>query len=197
MTEILACDKWRSNADLILDVHNLGYIKDEDLVLDATLGKGTFWKKYRPPFLITNDLGKGLPDIRFDFRYPPFPYGVFDVVVFDAPYKLNGTPTEEVDERYGVEVPTRWQDRMQLIKDGVVGLNHSLTPGGLMLLKCQDQVCSGKVRWQTIEFINHATKIGLDLEDMFLFMGGRKQPDGRKQVHARRNYSSLLVLRKS
>ena len=35
--------------------------------------RGAFWKKYRPDRLVTNDLGKGSPEIRFDFRYAPVP----------------------------------------------------------------------------------------------------------------------------
>ena len=50
-----------------------------------------------------NDLGKGHPDIRFDFCHPPFASNTFDVVVYDPPYKLNGKPDADVDERYGVE----------------------------------------------------------------------------------------------
>ena len=72
-----------------------------------------------------------------------------------------------------------------------------LRSGGVLLLKCQDQVCSGKVRWQTIEFANHAASCGgMTLEDVFMPTGHRPQPGGRRQLHARRNYSSLMVFQK-
>ncbi len=72
-----------------------------------------------------------------------------------------------------------------------------LTPGGYLLLKCQDQVCSGQVRWQTREFADHAEQLGMRLVDALHLLGHRPQPAGRRQVHARRNYSTLLVLRKN
>lgn len=71
-----------------------------------------------------------------------------------------------------------------------------LKPGGMLLVKCQDQVCSGKVRWQTIEFAGHAVELGSRLVDQLHLPSYRPQPAGRRQIHARRNYSTLLVLRK-
>ena len=35
-----------------------------------------------------------------------------------------------------------------------------LVPGGTLLVKCQDQVCGGDVRWQTREFADHAESVG-------------------------------------
>lgn len=69
-------------------------------------------------------------------------------------------------------------------------------PRGHVLLKCMDQVNGGKVRWQTIEFTNHAATVGLELVDMLHLQSYRAQPDGTAQQHARRNYSTLLVFEK-
>lgn len=51
-------------------------------------------------------------------------------------------------------------------------------------------------RWQTIEFTNHAVGLGSRLVDQLHLPSYRPQPAGRRQVHARRNYSTLLVLQK-
>ncbi len=40
-------------------------------------------------------------------------------IVFDPLYKLNGTPTDEVDERHGVHVLSGWKDRMRLIAHSI------------------------------------------------------------------------------
>jgi hypothetical protein len=32
-------------------------------------------------------------------------------------------------------------------------------PSGHLLVKCMDQVCSGKVRWQTVILTNHALNL--------------------------------------
>ena len=85
----------------------------------------------------------------------------------------------------------------QLIADGIDECVRVLEPNGVLLVKCQDQVCSGRVRWQTREFVGVAERAGCDLVDMFQLGGHRPQPPGRRQMHARRNYSTLLVLRKA
>jgi hypothetical protein len=92
----------------------------------------------------------------------------------------------------------RWQDKHQLIRDGITEAARVLRVGGYLLLKCQDQVCSGRPRWQTIEFTNHAATVGFDLVDRFDRIGTtRPQPPGRIQRHAHGRPSTLLVLSKA
>lgn len=199
MTDINAAHNWNSNAELILDIHKLGYIKDSDQVLDCTYGLGTFWKKYRPPNLTCTDID---PDkspfgasVDFTELYKHFERDNFDVVVLDAPFKLQGSPDKATQDRYGLDKYIPWQERHRIIRSGIFNSLRVLKKGGVLLLKCQDQVCSGKVRWQTLEFTNWAMN-WFELEDRFDMLGGRKQPEGTNQLHARRNYSTMLVFRK-
>lgn len=194
--EILSVGDWKSNADLIADVARLGWITDDDLVLDATYGLGRFWTTYHPPLLVGLDLDptKSQTGWGVDFRDLPYDDAVFDVVVFDPPYKLNGTPAlGEFDAGYGIAEPTDWRSRMALILDGArecarVAKKH-------LLVKCQDQVVSGQVRWQTDAVTEAVTGLGFRKADRFDFGAGRgrKQPPGRRQVHARHDASQLLV----
>ena len=201
---VMAVGKWSTSAELVRDVVRLGYIKKTDDVLDCTYGEGTFWRAWTPSVLVASDLKPKHSSVKkVDFRKMPWPDDRFDVVVFDPPYKLNGTPSDP-DVRYGADDVMSWQARHQLIREGLSECARVLKPKGILLLKCQDQVSSGQVRWQTIEFTNHATQeCGLKLEDWLLPMGSRAQPprsrsDGTPslQAHARRNYSSLLVFSK-
>jgi hypothetical protein len=196
----MAIDKWATNADLIADCARLGYLRAEWLTLDPTYGYGTFWQKWRPADLLGTDLDptKSTTGVSVDFTNMPFCGAPFDAVVFDPPYKLNGNPsdTDGADERYGVHVYTDWRDRMQLIRDGLTECDRVYNGVGYLLLKCQDQVCSGKVRWQTIDFANHAATLGLGLVDRLDLLSYRPQPAGRRQVHARRNSSTLLVFKR-
>lgn len=192
---VLAATAWPTNAHLIEACHQLGYLNDDDHVLDPTYGKGTWWKRWRPNKLVASDLAPGLGDETNDFRYLYWNDDTFDAIAFDPPYKLNGTPTPAVDTRYGVHVVAGWKDRHRLIRDGITELARVLRPGGILLLKCQDQVCGGKVRWQSHEFTRHAQILGLELLDELHMLAYRPQPEGRRQVHARRNYSTMLVLK--
>lgn len=203
MSEVRAFGTRTSNDELIEDLAVLGYINSNDNVLDATYGLGRFWKRWKPRRLTRVDLNpKRSPDNRagVDFRHLPYPDDTFDVVVLDGPYKLNGTSTGEgvatSDEDYGVENYAHWTDRHQLICDGITECVRVLRLNGILLVKCMDQVCSQKVRWQTRMFADHAEAEGCELEDMLHVGGYRRQPAGRSQEHARRDYSTMLVLRR-
>ena len=187
----------RNNAELMVACRDLGYIRPDDYVLDATYGKGRFWKKWHPEHLLTNDLDPTTKAmLHDDFTNLGMPDQSNNVVVFDPPYKLNGTPSKggpaSSDKDYGVAMPASWQDRHDLILRGITECARVCKR--TLLIKCQDQVCSGKVRWQTRIFADHAEALGFELVDMLHVPGHRKQPGGRRQVHAARNYSTLLVL---
>lgn len=204
---VLAFDpQRRTNAQLIGDLRTLGYIGDDDDVLDPTYGVGRWWNDWRPESLIATDLDPMKSPDTFphgvDFTAMPWDSATFDVVAFDPPYKLNGTSggggpaTSDVD--YGVGGPAvRWQDRHTLIFAGIKESTRVLRPGGYLIVKCADQVCSGKVRRQTVEFAQAAINAGCSYVDELHVYGSRKQPNGRSQVHARRNYSTALVMRKA
>ena len=193
------------NVGLIADCVSLGYLRPTDVVLDCTYGFGTWWQAWKPDALVASDLDPKLSPFGsgVDFTAMPWHDGTFDVVCFDPPYKLNGTPSDP-DVRYGVGgEPVRWQERHALIKLGVNEVARVVRPDGVVLLKCQDQVCSGAIRWQTMEFAEHAAKRGLRLVDELHLIGEREQPERRRkdgspvaQKHARRNASTLLVLRR-
>lgn len=195
---VLAIDKYATNADLIVACAELGYLRDEWRTLDPTYGEGTFWNKWRPRYLTRTDLNADKsPDWvgGRTFTKMGWPSRYFDAVVFDPPYKLNGTPDATIDERYGVDTPMRWQDRMELCKAGILECARVLG-AGYLLVKCQDQVCSGKMRWQTIEFADVAASCGLGLVDRLDFLSYRAQPANVRQIHARRVSSQLLVFKR-
>lgn len=205
MTEaILAVDRWPSNAALMEACRTLGYLGDGRRTLDATFGLGNFWTLWRPDGLVALDRYVVTPperrpvDLVADFTRLPFADRTFEDAVFDGPYKLNGTPsdTDGADTRYGVGGPvyTRWQDRMTLLRQGLQSC--AWVTSRTLLVKCQDQVCSGRMRWQTTYLVEAAEAVGFGLVDRFDFLSYRAQPEGRRQVTARHNASQLLVFRR-
>lgn len=181
---------WRNNAEMIHDVNRVHPFIEP--VLDTTYGTtGGFWKRFRPVNLIAMGLGLDTDDVTADFRRLPFADRSVPTVVFDPPYKLNGTPACESDARYGVDESTRWQDRLQLMADGAV--ECARITGHMLLIKCQDQVCSKQVRWQTDLMTEVVVPQGLRKADLFELSSYRKQPPGRGQEHSRSDSSQLLV----
>jgi hypothetical protein len=181
------------------DVMQLGYIKPLDTVLDATYGEGRFWKETAPARLTTNDLDPNtMADHHDDFTKMPWVDGWFDVVVFDGPYKLNGTPNSggpaSSDASYGVGESTDWKMRMSLLRRGT--RECARVASRMLLVKCQDQVVSGNVVWQTRVLTTAAESAGFKLVDMLFVYGYREQPAGRTQRHAGRDYSTLLVFQR-
>lgn len=198
MTVLAINHEVKSNAELIVACRDLGYLSDRGITLDPTYGLGRFWTIRKPKRLRAHDLDpKRAPDGPMDFTHLSYPSDMFQHVVFDPPYKLNGTGGSVTsDEAYGVANSMRWQDRMHLCFKGIDECARVTAQGGTLLIKCQDQVCSGAVRWQTLEFAAHARMRGCELIDMLHLISYRPQPEGRSQKHARRNYSTLLVTRK-
>lgn len=184
---VIAAHSWPTNAHLIADAAELGYL--DGTVLDTTYGDGNFWTEWKPEVLVTNDLHK-LADHAWDYR-TPWTGDQYDTVVYDPPYKLRGTPSQPAfDTQYGIEKPMRWQDIMDDIRIGAE--NCYPIARKYLLVKCKDQVVSGAVRWQTNMV---TTAIGIEhLVDRFDYLNTpQPQPTGRRQIHASRNYSTLLV----
>lgn len=197
---VLAADDYRTNADLIQACRELGYIKDTDHVLDPTYGKGVWWSKWRPEKLIHSDIDAV---VSVDFREMEWADGEFDVIAYDPPFVSiggrRGSRMDEMYDRYGLKEAPRSPAELQvLINDGLSECTRVLRRGGLLLCKCQDYVSSGKLWSGTYRTQYHATEVlGLETVDRLERVGRpRPQPQRPRQVHARRNLSTLFVFRK-
>jgi hypothetical protein len=196
MSEVRAIGDRTNNAELMHDCMKLGYL--DGYVLDMTYGLGRFWRIVRPLRMVTNDLDRATDAVvHRDFTCLPFRSNAFGSVVFDPPYKLNGTGgSHPSDKGYGVADSLSVESRMRLIFDGITEGARVLAPGGHLLVKCQDQVVSGHKVWQTHLVGLQGRRVGLDLVDMLHVQSYRPQPAGRRQLHSRGDYSTLLVFRR-
>ena len=193
---INAAHYWRNNGELIADVASLGFIKGK--VLDATYGLGAFWSSYIPNELISNDLYTAA-DYSYSFtNFPSHWENKWDTTVFDPPYKLNGTPSQgQIDKAYGVHKKATLQERMDLIIAGAKECYRVTKDKGFILIKVQDQVSSGKMHFQTDAVSSALVELGAaKVAQMHFLRSPRPQPQGRKQVHPRSNFSTLMVFKK-
>lgn len=198
MTDVMAMAAWPTNAHLIADVAALGLLKPQWHVLDATHGLGGFWTVWKPEHLVGWDINpaKSLDGSSTDFRDLPAADRSFDAVVFDPDYKLTGTPWDRggMDERYGTDRPKSWRARMKDICDGAG--ECARVADRMLLVKCQDQVVSSKIRWQTKAVADVVEPLGFGLRARFDYLSSRDQPSGRRQVNPRSCSSQLLVFQR-
>lgn len=202
---VFAMSDAADNGELIAECVKLKYLAPEWPTLDPTFGNGRFWSEFRPDDLTASDLnptksplGRGV-----DFRpaMSGFAPKSFRAVVIDPPYKLNGTSggggAATSDEDYGVEKWASADDRHELMRlmmtEGrrllipartpVPGTRRTELIGGYLLFKCQDQVNSGRVHWQTRMFADHGEKLGMTLVDMLHLRSYRAQPEKCETCH--------------
>jgi hypothetical protein len=196
---VLAASTWQTNAHLIEDVVRLGHLKKSDRVLDPTFGRGIWWKNWRPDDLVTHD--KYAVD-GVDFRHVPHDDNEFDAVAFDPPYVCTGgkdtSGIKDLQNRYGIDRgPSTPAGVQELINAGLTEAKRVVKERGVILCKCQDYVSSGKLWLGTHHTLSHALELDLVCVDRLEHLGGvRPQPKHARQVHARRNLSTLFVFRK-
>lgn len=174
----------------------MGYLKEDWTILDPTYGKGNWWKEFRPEKLFYHDIK--LDGI--DFRNLPYEDEFFDAVAYDPPYvSIGGRSTSNIKGFLGLygleeapESPAELQDYMN---SGLVECARVTKKKGFLLVKCQDYISRGKFWNGTYLTQKCAMESGLEVFDRLEYLVGtpRPQPPGRRQIHARRNLSTLFV----
>lgn len=188
-----------TNADLIANAARL-YLHPGDHVLDATYGKGRFWKKYdRTQIrLVTNDLITPA-DVKCDFRHLPFADGTFDHSFLDPAYMHDGA-TVMIRGTYNNNVTTGKMNHIGIIRMYEAGMNECARvtkSDGCIWVKGQDEIASGQQCWSQLQLMLIACKMGLTLHDSFVLCNGAPHIQSYPQRHARRNHSFLLIFRKT
>lgn len=211
---VLAAHAWPTNGHLIADVARLGYLRRTDVVLDPTYGNGVWWSVWEPEHLVSHHRATD----GSDFRRLPYDDASFDAIAYDPPYVCPGgrktSTTQNMHRRYGMDegrddpLFTTPAELQALIDDGLTEMVRLVRPprtkteGGIILVKCQDYIWSGALWEGVARTRGHAVALGCTVVDSFVHLGTpgpqpTTNPDGtpRRQVHARRAHSTLLVLR--
>lgn len=192
---ILANDpKRKGNAQAIADLHALGWLLDEDHVLDMTIGPNAgFWKRWQPACLVTNDTDCDvIADWRCDARSMPLDDGSFDVTVFDPPYGYRGTSALASDANYGT---VRYQTSADIDALLAAGTREAVRlTRRLALVKCQDANVASTFHDQQTIATDAARCAGARVVGKVYVNSYRKQPP-KTQLNVWGYSSVLLVFR--
>jgi tRNA G10 N-methylase Trm11 len=193
-----------TNAELFPKVLKL-YVSQGSKVADVTYGRGIFWKNIsREDYVLyPTDIEMGT-----DCRKLPWENGEMDAVVLDPPYMH--TPGghahrghQNFEGYYKNNVARNSTAKyheavLELYFAAAKEAHRVLRKDGILIIKCQDEVCANRQRLTHVELINEFAAQGFVPEDIFVLVRTSKPGMSRvvKQVHARKNHSYFLVVRK-
>jgi hypothetical protein len=199
------------NARLFADILRL-HVPRGSRVADVTYGRGAFWKEVDPAryTLLASDLRTGV-----DCRSLPYEARSIDCVVLDPPYmegffrrsanQLAGCGSHaSFREHYGSSAATTNGPRyhaavVSLYIEAAIEARRVLREGGILIVKCQDEVSANRQHLTHVEIINEYAAIGFHAKDLFVLVRTNRPGVSRmkKQVHARKNHSYFLVFVKT
>ena len=206
---------FRATNDLVFSVFQSGneyafpkildlYVAPGSVVADVTFGNGVFWRQVPEGLyeLRTSDLLTGT-----DCRNLPYTNEEIDAVVLDPPYMhspggtahaAKGSPFERYYRNNGTGNRTtrKYHEAvLDLYFEAGEEAFRVLRDRGVIIVKCQDEVCSNRQRFTHVEIMERYAQIGFVAEDLFVVVRNNRPGVSRavRQVHARKNHSYFLI----
>lgn len=193
-----------TNAEMFPSILSL-YVPSHSTIADVTYGKGVFWKGVQRSLyrVLATDITSGV-----DSRELPYSDATIDCVVFDPPYMHTpGGTAHDGHQNFEQYYANNGRNTTGLkyheavldlyIRSGTEAW-RVLRPGGIYIVKCQDEVCACRQRLTHLEIINHFTERMFEAEDLFVLLRNNRPGVSRiiRQKHARKNHSYFIVFRK-
>ena len=204
----------RPTNDLVLSVFTEGndrafpqilslYVGPGSVVADVTYGKGVFWRRIPTGMyeLRATDIQDGV-----DCRNLPYQDGEIDCVVLDPPYMHSpGGTAHQVHSPFedyyrnngsGNRTKSKYHEAvLELYQEAGREAYRVLRDRGVLIVKCQDEVCSNRQRFTHVEIMQYYESLGFAAEDLFVVVRNNRPGVSRavRQVHARKNHSYFLV----
>ena len=209
-TDVVLSAHVAGNAEVFKSVASL-HIPPGAIVADVTYGKGVFWQNIPADryTLHASDIQTGV-----DCRDLPYEDESHDCIVLDPPYMeglfrrsqkhlagagnyaafrnhySDGTTTNEGPKYHAAVLDLYFRAGREAAR--VLG------EGGILVVKCQDEVSANIQRLTHTEIINEYAALGFYAKDLFIVMRTNRPAISRllKQVHARKNHSYFIVFQK-
>ena len=195
-----------SQTDIIQNIIQL-YIPQGKIDADVTYSKGVFYKNgnIQEPQYKFDINPQTIDTVQADCRNLPLPDNSINSLMFDPPFLATSGKSLSTQEnnnlilrRFGY-----YRNEKELHKfyqDALNEFNRVLINNGILIVKCQDKISSGKQYLSHVFIINQAIEQGFYPEDIFILLAkSRIVADWqiKNQKHARKFHSYFIVFRKS
>lgn len=178
------------NSDLIPKILDM-YVEDGEKIADVTFGKGVFWNNVDTEKYDFNptDIDQGVC-----FGDLPYPNDDIDVLVLDPPYMHGGSTVKESINKCYKNQNASHESVVRLYAKGILEAARVLKKGGLIFVKTQDEIESGKQRLTHVELIQALEMFGFLIIDIFVLVQ-KSVPAMREkyQKTARKNHSFMII----
>lgn len=181
------------------------YNNNEQFECDCCYSKGNFYKNdtVKPKYCF--DIIPQLDYVKqCDCRNLPLHNHSITSIVYDPPFlSASGKSLTEnnnnnkINKRFGV-FPTE-KELFQFYEDSIKEFSRVLQVGGLLVIKCQDKVSSGKQIISHKIILDYCEKYHFICEDIFILLAKNRlvaQWQLKNQKHARKFHSYFLVLKR-
>lgn len=184
-----------SQTEILRNIMTL-YNDGQPFEADVSYGSGAFYKDIKAPAYRFDIEPRYGAVTQADVRHLPVPDDRYASVVFDPPFIHAPGKDSIMGRRFG-GYPSQKALR-EMYEQAVDEIHRVLTPGGLLVFKCQDIIESGKQNMNHCHVWLMAGVAGFRTEDLFILT--RKAAiegwNHKVQQHARKTHSYFWVFRK-
>ncbi|MCK5023830.1 MAG: hypothetical protein KAS04_06650 [Candidatus Aenigmarchaeota archaeon] len=177
----------------IIDLH----LDGNDIQWDATYGNGSFYKKGINRPVHCSDISPKYDFVsKVDCRDTAFFDGLLGNIMFDPPFLMTTGKGSIIKDRFGSY--SSMEDLYHMYHDSVKEFNRVLKTKGILIIKMQNTVMSGKQWWSVNQIEGFCFHNGFAKIDEFVLLAKHRmgQHNLKKQRHARKYHCYFLVFKK-
>lgn len=195
-----------SQTDILKDIIRL-YIPTGRIDADVTYSKGVFYKdgNIKKPRYRFDIFPQDERTVYADCRDLPLKSNSINSMIFDPPFlATSGKSLQQTGDnnlmlrRFGYY--SNEKELHTFYRDSIAEFYRVLFENGILIVKCQDKISSGKQYLSHVFIINQAIEQGFYPEDIFVLLAKSRliaDWQAKNQKHSRKFHSYFIVFRKS